>query len=159
MTKRLALIFALALGGFACGDDDGSTDAATDTSTTEDTGTEDTGTEDSGGEDAGGEDAGGEDAGEEDGGGEAMKCDSNADCPDEMRCEAECGEEQCDCEVGERGEGAMGDLCESANDCASAICSDGTTDDMFRCTDVCDAPETCTNEFLPNCNVVGLCGR
>ena len=68
---RALLCFGL-VAALACGDDDGATDAGTDTSTsdvgTDDAGGDDAGTDDAGGDDAGTDDAGGDDAGTDDAG-------------------------------------------------------------------------------------------
>jgi hypothetical protein len=68
-------------------------------------------------------------------------CFSNADCPDEYRCEA-VGDDGAHCLVGERGTGATGDSCEDSHDCTSGACVIGGINGG-RCSRDCGADMMC----------------
>lgn len=70
----------------------------------------------------------------------------NRDCQEGLRCE--CAEGDCTCEPGVRGEGALGDECNSGNDCGSSACSEDTT--PHRCSEPCETDDDCAAP-LPIC--------
>jgi hypothetical protein len=56
-----------------------------------------------------------------------------------------------------RGSGAPGETCTGENDCASALCVDGT--DTMRCSKTCTYDNECPTE-LPRClSGIGICAR
>lgn len=88
---RILLSLMLATSLFACGDDDGPTDAGSDAGTV-DTGTTDSGGDDAGESDAGEDDAGGDDAGADDAGeDDAGEADAAADAAETDAGEADAG--------------------------------------------------------------------
>lgn len=83
-------------------------------------------------------------------------CFSNDDCPAGTRCHA-ADPNHVYCEPGPRGQGAPGATCTGENDCASALCVDGT--DTTRCSRTCTTPADCPTE-LPRClGGIGICAR
>jgi hypothetical protein len=83
-------------------------------------------------------------------------CFSNEDCPDGTRCHA-ADESSVYCEPGPRGTGAPGATCSGENDCASALCVEGS--DVMRCSRTCTVPADCPAE-LPRClGGIGICAR
>lgn len=83
-------------------------------------------------------------------------CFSNDDCPASTRCHAE-DENHVYCTPGARGTGAAGATCTGENDCASALCVDGT--DTMRCSKTCTSDPECPAE-LPRCLAgIGICAR
>lgn len=86
----------------------------------------------------------------------ACPCFSNDDCPDGTRCHAE-DPTHVYCMPGPRGTGAAGSTCTGENDCASALCVDGT--DTTRCSKTCTNNTECPAE-LPRClGGLGICAR
>lgn len=84
-------------------------------------------------------------------------CFSNDDCPAGTRCHA-ASEQSIYCEPGPRGTGPAGSVCTGENDCASALCVEGSGGTM-RCSTICDEPEDCPDE-LPRClGGIGICAR
>jgi hypothetical protein len=83
-------------------------------------------------------------------------CFSNDDCPDGTRCHA-ADPDNVYCEPGPRGTGAAGVTCAGENDCASALCVEGS--DVMRCSRTCTSPSECPAE-LPRClGGLGICAR
>jgi hypothetical protein len=83
-------------------------------------------------------------------------CFSNDDCPDGTRCHA-ADPDHVYCEPGPRGTGVAGAMCTGENDCASALCVDGT--DTMRCSKTCTMSTECPPE-LPRCLAgIGICAR
>lgn len=83
-------------------------------------------------------------------------CFSNDDCPDGTRCHA-ADRNNVYCEPGPRGTGAAGATCSGENDCASALCVEGS--DVMRCSRTCMIPADCPAE-LPRClGGLGICAR
>ena len=83
-------------------------------------------------------------------------CFSNDDCPASTRCHA-ADETHVYCTPGARGTGAAGATCTGEDDCASALCVDGT--DTTRCSKTCTSDTECPTE-LPRClGGIGICAR
>ncbi len=84
-------------------------------------------------------------------------CSFNRDCIAAERCE--CDETLgCRCVPGARGTGRAGlDRCASGNDCASALCVEGTGGAML-CSDACTAAAECP-AALPRCVNIASVGR
>ncbi len=86
----------------------------------------------------------------------ACPCFSNDDCPATTRCHAE-DPTHVYCTPGARGTTAAGGTCTGENDCASALCVDGT--DTMRCSKTCMTNTECPAE-LPRClGGLGICAR
>lgn len=86
----------------------------------------------------------------------ACPCFSNDDCPGGTRCHAE-DPDHVYCMAGPRGTAAAGATCAGENDCASALCVEGT--DTMRCSKVCMTNTECPAE-LPRClGGIGICAR
>ena len=86
-----------------------------------------------------------------DGPGEAgAECAFNRDCKLALRCE--CDESTgCACQPGERGTGKNGiDVCDSGDQCASALCVEGPDQGESICSDACNDDKDCTGK-LPRC--------
>ncbi len=86
----------------------------------------------------------------------ACPCFSNDDCPAGTRCHA-ADPQHVYCEPGTRGTTPAGGACTGENDCASALCVDGT--DTTRCSKLCMSNTDCPAE-LPRClGGLGICAR
>jgi hypothetical protein len=87
----------------------------------------------------------------------AEECIFNRDCPAAERCE--CDEATgCFCAPGARGSGLAGfDACDDGDDCASALCVEGTAG-LFYCSGECRDESDC-GPMLPLCMDIAFLGR
>ncbi|MCC6872771.1 MAG: hypothetical protein IT378_00570 [Sandaracinaceae bacterium] len=87
-------------------------------------------------------------------------CDLNRQCASSQRCECD-ALLVCTCQEGPRGTGRAGvDECADGDDCASALCVEGT--DRYWCSEECVSDADCAGA-LPRCvpipGFVSLCAR
>jgi hypothetical protein len=83
-------------------------------------------------------------------------CTFNADCARDLRCG--CADGVCACEAGPRGCGVNGrDTCGDSNDCATALCVEGTGGSFF-CSGPCAGDDEC-GAALPVCADIAFVGR
>ena len=83
------------------------------------------------------------------------ECAFNHDCRVALRCECD-GE--CACKTGTRGKNKLGASCDGGNQCANALCIEGTNNVDYFCSDECNTPADCP-ATLRRCQPVSFVGR
>lgn len=82
-------------------------------------------------------------------------CAFNHECQLALRCE--CAGE-CACKTGPRGKNKLGQSCDGGNQCADALCVEGTGTAGYFCSEECSTPADCP-ATLPRCQAVSFVGK